>query len=340
MTNYLAVFLIAFVVAIAMTPVAIRLSSRWGVMAVPGGRRRHGRIVPKLGGIPIFLAYFAGIVVIYTVLPPAGNDALRLRGVIIGSFIFLIGGLIDDFRELSPWAQFGIQFVGAAIAMAHIVFIEIFTNPINGDLVTISWRPLVYLVTLVWIVGIINSVNFLDGLDGLAAGVGTIAALLFAWHSLRLGQEAVAAFPLALAGALLGFLPYNFAPAKIFLGTAGAYVLGYNLATLSILSPAKIATALLVLAIPIVDGVWRAIDRLRKGRSPFHGDRGHLHFRLVDEGIPIRWIILGYYGISLSFGLIALFAPGLLKLVLLVLLGGLVLALLVALSYRVDRRDH
>lgn len=337
MTNYLSVFLIAFVVALALTPVAIRLSNRWGVLAVPGGRRRHGRNVPKLGGIPIFLAYLAGIVVIYMFLPPIGNDALRLRGVIIGSVVFLIGGLIDDFRELSPWAQFGIQFVGAAIAMAHIVFIERFTNPVNGDLVII-WRPLVYLITLVWIVGIINAVNFMDGLDGLAAGVGTIAALLFAWHSLKLGQEAVAAFPLALAGALLGFLPYNFAPAKIFLGTAGAYVLGYNLATLSILSPAKIATALLVLAVPIVDGVWRAIDRFREGRSPFHGDRGHLHFRLVDEGMPIRWIVLGYYGISLSFGLIALFAPGLLKLVLLVFLGGLVLALLISLSYRVGRQ--
>lgn len=339
MTDYLVVFFISFLVALAITPIAIRLSERWGVLAVPGGRRRHGRQVPKLGGIPIFLAYVAGIVVIYLYLAPVGNDALRLRGVIIGSIIFMIGGLIDDFRELSPWAQFGIQFVGAAVAMAHIVFIERFTNPLSGDLVIISWRPLVFLITLVWIVGIINSVNFLDGLDGLAAGVGTIAALLFAWHSLRLGQEAVAAFPLALAGALLGFLPFNFAPAKIFLGTAGAYVLGYNLATLSILSPAKIATALLVLVIPIVDGLWRVIDRLLQGRSPFYGDRGHLHFRLVDEGVPIRRIVLGYYGISLSFGLIALFAPGLLKLVLLVLLGGLILALLVALSYRVERKE-
>lgn len=340
MTNYLVVFLIAFVVALAMTPVAIRLSDRWGVLAVPGGRRRHGRSVPKLGGIPIFLAYIAGLVAIYLLLPPVGADALRLRGVVFGTVIFMIGGLIDDFRELSPWVQFGIQFTGAAVAMAHIVFIERFTNPVNGNLVVISWRPLVYLITLIWIVGIINAVNFMDGLDGLAAGVGTIAALLFAWHSLRLGQEAVAAFPLAMAGALLGFLPFNFSPARIFLGTAGVYVLGYNLATLSILSPAKIATALLVLAVPIVDGVWRAIDRLRKGRSPFLGDRGHLHFRLVDEGVPTRWIVLGYYAMSLSFGLIALFAPGFFKLVLLVLLGGLVLALLIALSYRVDRQER
>jgi len=147
------------------------------------------------------------------------------------------GGLIDDYRDVSPWVQFAIQFAGAAIAIGHIVFIEVFTDPIGGDPVWIRSRLLAILITILWMVGIINSVNWLDGLDGLAAGVGTIAALLFAWHSLRLGQEAVAAFPLALAGALLGFLPFNFAPAKIFLGTAGAYMLGYNLATLSILSP-------------------------------------------------------------------------------------------------------
>jgi UDP-GlcNAc:undecaprenyl-phosphate GlcNAc-1-phosphate transferase len=195
------------------------------------------------------------------------------------------------------------------------------------------------LITLIWIVGIINSVNWLDGLDGLSAGVGTIAALLFAWHSLRLGQDAVAAFPLAMAGALLGFLPFNFVPARIFLGTAGAYVLGYNLATLSILSPAKIATALLILAIPILDGLWRVLDRLRRGQSPFYGDRGHLHFRLVDEGVPIRRIVLGYYGVSLSFGLVAIFAPGLFKLAILLLLGALILTLLIRFSYRKGQEE-
>ncbi|MGD8586570.1 MAG: MraY family glycosyltransferase, partial [Chloroflexota bacterium] len=157
---------------------------------------------------------------------------------------------------------------------------------------------------------------------------------LFAWHSLRLGQEAVAAFPLALAGALLGFLPFNFTPARIFLGTAGAYVLGYNLATLSILSPAKIATALLVLAVPILDGIWRVLDRLRRGHSPFRGDRGHLHFRLADEGMPTRLIVLGYYGFSLAFGLVAIFAPGLFKLALLLLLAALVLSVLIRMSGR------
>jgi UDP-GlcNAc:undecaprenyl-phosphate GlcNAc-1-phosphate transferase len=282
-------------------------------------------------------AYFAGLALVYLLLPPTGDDALRLRGVVLGSMVLLLGGLIDDRWDLSPWAQFAIQIGGAMIAVSHIIFIEVFTNPLNGDEVWLSSRLLAALITVIWIVGFINTVNWLDGLDGLAAGVGTIAALLFAWHSYRLGQEAVAAFPLALAGALLGFLPYNFAPARIFLGTAGAYVLGYNLATLSILSPAKIATALLVLAVPIIDGAWRVIDRLRHGRSPFYGDRGHLHFRLADQGVPVRRIVLSYYLVSLTFGLVAIFAPGLMKLVILLLLGVIVMAALIGISSRSRR---
>lgn len=283
-------------------------------------------------------AYLAALALIYLLLPPEGDDALRLRGVVVGSIVLFLGGLVDDRWELSPWAQFAIQIGGALIAVGHIIFIEVFTNPLNGQEVWLSSRLLAVVITVIWIVGLINTVNWLDGLDGLAAGVGTIAALLFAWHSYRLGQEAVAAFPLALAGALLGFLPYNFAPAQIFLGTAGAYVVGYNLATLSILSPAKIATALLVLAVPIIDGLWRVIDRLRRGRSPFTGDRGHLHFRLLDQGVPVRRIVLGYYAVSLAFGLVAIFAPGIMKLVILLLLGSMVMAALIRISFK-SRRD-
>ena len=334
METYLLVFIAALVSAVLITPLAERLARKRGVMAMPGGRRRHSLPVPKLGGIPILVAYLAGIAIIYWQIPPSGDDALRLRGVILGSLIVFAGGVIDDFRELSPWLQFAIQFVGAAVAISHTIFIEVFTNPVTGEAIWIESRLLVIVITLVWMVGITNTVNWLDGLDGLAAGVGTIAALLFAWHSLRLGQEAVAAFPLALAGALLGFLPFNFAPARIFLGTAGAYVLGYNLATMSILSPAKIATALLVLAVPILDGIWRVVDRLRRGRSPFQGDRGHLHFRLADEGVPTRLIVLGYYAFSLAFGLVAIFAPGLFKLAFLLLLGALVLTLLIRMGGR------
>ena len=349
---YTSVFLLALITAVVLTPFARRLSFRWGVVAKPGGRRQHEGNIPKLGGIPIFFAYLASIALIYALLPPDTiEDAQRLRGVFIGTTLLFIGGLLDDKFDLKPIWQFSFQFLGAAVAVGHIIFIERFTNPFPSgeiwslpiidwfftfeDPLVIIWRPLVFLITLFWVVGMINAVNFLDGLDGLAAGVGTIAMLLFAWHSYRLGQTSVPLFPLALAGVLIGFLFYNFAPASIFLGTAGAWIIGYNLATLSILSPAKLSTALLVMAVPILDVAWQIVSRLSRGQHPYQGDRGHLHYRLSDGGLPTRIIVVGYYAVALGFGLVAVFVPtGLPKLILLGLLVTAVLIFLAFLSRR------
>jgi UDP-GlcNAc:undecaprenyl-phosphate GlcNAc-1-phosphate transferase len=349
--TYFIVFGACLSAALLLTPLIRRLSLRWGVVARPGGRRLHEGVIPKLGGLAIFLAWATGVLLIYRYLPPLEpDDATRLRGLILGSLIVVAGGLMDDWFDLKPWAQFAIQTAGAIVAITHIVFIEVFTSPVGatfwdrplisliftveGDLVWI-WRPLAIFFTLFWVVGMINAVNWLDGLDGLAAGVCTIAALLFAWHSNVLGQTTVALFPLALAGALLGFLPFNFSPARIFLGSAGAYFLGYQMATLSILSPAKLSTAMLVLAVPILDVAWQIIDRLRRGQNPLQGDRGHLHFRLSDGGLPTSWIVIGYYLVAIAFGLVAIFAPsGRFKLILLLAISAMVFLLLIWLSKR------
>lgn len=298
--------------------------------------------MPQLGGLAIFLGYLAAFGLIIALfapgdasswrellIPEGHNDVFRLRGVLIGTIVVFVGGLLDDKFDLAPRWQFGIQFLAAFISIYHVVFLEIFTNPLTGGEVKL-WRPLVWLITTIWIVGMMNAVNWLDGLDGLATGVGGIAALVFAGHAYQLNQEMVAAVPLALAGSLFGFLLFNYAPASIFLGSAGVYILAYNLATLAILSPAKMATALLVLALPLLDGLWRVFDRLRQGRSPVSGDRGHLHFVLFDAGYPTRQIVLGYYAIAIVFGLVALFAPnGLVKLIVLV---GLSLGILIFLG--------
>jgi UDP-GlcNAc:undecaprenyl-phosphate GlcNAc-1-phosphate transferase len=348
---YLIVALGSAAAAIIATPLARRLSFRLGIMAEPGGRRRHVGRIPKLGGLAVFVAWLVGVGLTYWLLPPTEpNDALRLRGVVLGSFVVVLGGLIDDRYDLPPGAQFVIQLLGALIAILHIIFIEVFTNPLpstalweaiplfrvdsNGVWVWI-WQPLALLFTTFWVVGMINAVNFLDGLDGLAAGVCLIAAAFFAYHSYRLDQETVPLFPLALAGALLGFLPFNFAPARIFLGSVGAYFLGYQMATLSILAPAKLSTALLVLAVPIIDVAWQAISRMRRGQHPMRGDRGHLHFRLSDRGLPTPRIVLGYYAVAILFGLIAIMvASPLMKVLMLVALSAAVFALLMRLSRR------
>jgi len=344
---YLLVPLAAFLATLLATPLIGRLSHWLGIVAVPGGRRLHQGNIPKLGGLAVAAGWAVGVALTYVLLPPDNpDDALRLRGVVLGSLVVVIGGLLDDRYDLPPWAQLVIQLLGAAVAIGHIIFIEVFTNPlpgaalwealpvfsVDGRLVEI-WRPLALLFTTFWILGMINAINFLDGLDGLAAGVCLIAAAFFAYHSWRLSQTTVPLFPLALAGALLGFLRYNFSPARVFLGSAGAYFLGYQVATLSILAPAKLSTALLVLAVPIIDVAWQIVSRVRRGRHPMQGDRGHLHFRLSDSGLPTRGIVLGYYAVAILFGLAAvLVASPLLKLALLAALALGVLAVLLRLS--------
>lgn len=331
--TYLLIFGAALGATAVVTPWVRRLSFALGLVARPGGRRQHEGEIPKLGGLALLAGLAVGILLIYALLPPDANGGL-LRGIILGTAVVVVGGLLDDWLDLPPWAQFLIHAVGALIAVYFEVFIERFTSPLSGSVVSLRdlfaapWGDgVIFLLTFFWIVGMINTVNFLDGLDGLAGGVVGITAVLIAWHSYNLGQLTIAAFPLALGGALAGFLLFNFAPARIFLGSAGAYLLGYQIATLAIISPAKIATALLVLAIPIMDVAWQILARLRRKRSPFRGDRGHLHFRLLDRGAPVRRIVLGYYAAATSFGLVAIFAPGLLKLVILLLLATAVFTL-------------
>lgn len=340
--GYWLPFGVALLISLLLTPVAGRLSGRYGLVATPGGRRTHPGLIPKLGGLPLFVAFLVGAALATWLLPPSSPyEAKLLRGVVIGAAVMFFGGLLDDRFELPPRVLFAIQFLAVAVAVYHEVYIRRFslpgrTVPVEIPMDDYLWAALlVYAITTLWIVGMVNTINFLDGLDGLAAGVGLIAALLFAWHGYSLEQTTVAAFPLVLAGALLGFLPYNFAPARIFLGSAGAYFLGYGLATMSILSPAKIATALLVLAVPILDVAWQIFDRARQGKSPFHGDRGHLHFRLSDFGLPTRRIVLGYYAVALGFGLVAILAPGAVdKLIALTVLSAAVLATMWWLSRR------
>lgn len=336
---YLLIFAVSCAAAFLTTPLARRLSFHWRIVAEPGGRRQHKGIIPKLGGIPLFIGYVAAMPLIYWIVPPTGDDVLRLRGVLLGTLVVFIGGWLDDRYDLSPRFNFLIQGLGAVIAMAHLIFIELFTNPITGKEETfLRWFALLF--SLFWMMGMMNAVNFLDGLDGLASGVGIIALLMFAWHSARLGEQsdvalfAVSLFPVALAGALVGFLPFNFAPARIYLGTAGVYLLGYNLATLAILSPAKIATALLVLAVPILDVAWRIIDRIIHKRSPFQGDRGHLHFLLVDQGMQVRPLVIGYYLVAAVLGLVAIFADERMKLITFIFMGIIITGLIGWLTLR------
>jgi UDP-GlcNAc:undecaprenyl-phosphate/decaprenyl-phosphate GlcNAc-1-phosphate transferase len=341
------VFSVSLAVALLAAPLSIQLGRRWQMVDRPGGRRAHGGVVPRTGGAALFIAFLVGSVLALLLWPPANpDDRRRLAAVLGGTVLVFAFGLWDDWREMPAWPQFIAQGCAALVAVAGTVFIERFTNPLDGQLVVIpdllpffGWG-IVGGITIFWVVGMVNTVNWLDGLDGLAAGVTFIAASLFAIHSHRLGQPEIALIPTALAGACLGFLPFNFHPARVFMGTAGAMTLGYALATLSILAPARIATALLVLGLPIIDVAWIIVSRWRRGTSAARGGRDHLHYRLLELGLSQRQIVGLYYLFCLLFGALALMVPSpFFKLVALAVLGLGVLVLLWQLSRRTSVSD-
>ena len=314
----------AFLIALVVTPLASRLGRRLGLVDVPGGRRQHSGAVSRIGGLGLAAGFFVTAVGVFLKWP---EQTRPLLGVLGGTLFVCLCGLADDKFQFRSGPQFAIQFCAALIALAGTVWIEQVTFPGFPRPTEFPWYvtgPL----TVLWIMGMMNTVNFLDGLDGLAAGVGVIAAILFAVHSIRLQQYQIALYSLALAGACVGFLVFNFHPARVFLGSAGAMTLGYALATLSILAPARVMTALLVMAIPIADTAFQIYDRWRHGRSPLQGDRGHLHYRLLDLGLSQRQIVISYWVFCAVFGLAALLIPSIYKLPALLALGLLVVGVL------------
>lgn len=310
---YLLVFIFAFSIAILLAPVADWLGRRFKIVSVAGGRRVNEadiRGVSKLGSLILF-GSFSAAVLLAQMLPVPRQDAyeiIRLVGLLVGGLIIFLVGLLDDWFHLSALPIFVGQSAAAAVAILFQIFIEYFNNPLTGQQ-TLDWPHLVTVtLSYFWLVGMMNTVNFLDGLDGLAGGVAFIAAImLFANSALRVDppQSSVSLLMLALVGTSLGFLVNNFYPARIIMG-GGAYFLGYLLGTLSIIGGAKMATILLVMGLPLMDVAWQVISRLRKGRSPFVGDRGHIHFRLQDLGFNQRQIVIAYYAFCSVFGILTL----------------------------------
>ncbi len=308
-------FLITFALGLGVTLLAVplcdRLGRRMGLIARAGGRRTNEgdlRGVSKLGGFALVLGFVTAAVAAQ-LLPIERfdpNEIVRFTGLIVGTVLMTIVGVLDDRYELGALPQFAAQSAAAGIAIAFQIFIEYFNNPLTGQ----QTDPFPFVVTAAlsyfWLVVMMNTVNFLDGLDGLAGGVAVIAGIVLFINSVfRLGQTSVGLLHLALVGSALGFTFYNFHPARIFMGGSAA-TLGFILGALSIIGGAKMATILFVVGLPLLDAVWQAADRLRKGRSPFRGDRGHLHFRLLDLGFGQRQIVTGYYLFCALFGVLTL----------------------------------
>lgn len=336
---FVAVFTVALGLTLALTPMSIWLGKRLGIVDRPGGRRLHRGVIVRIGGLGIFPAFaVAALLPVALGLPRQDPlELIRLVGVVAGVGVIWVMGLLDDRYKLRPRQQFAGMALAAVVAIVCKVFIELFNSPFSGEQIKVGWYLMVP-ITFGWLVGMTETVNMLDGVDGLATGVTAIAALVLFVHMLRLGQYSVALLPLALLGVCLGFLVFNFYPAKVFLG-GGAYVLGFALGALSIVAGAKVATALLVLWVPIVDIAWQVYSRWKRGQPISLGDRGHLQFRLQDSGWSAPRISFTYYGITAALGALALFSPSrTLKLVVLLVLAVLVLVGLYLLARKTGDR--
>lgn len=338
MTAVALVLAIGFALTLALTPLARWLGFRMGLVDRPGGRRAHRGVIPRLGGAAMVLG-FAMSVLATLVLPPEWfpprNDPLEMRhltGLLVGSgFVFLFG-LLDDWLQFGHKPQYLAQLAASLIAIGFTIHIKHVNNPFTDRFFFgpegFPW-PIVWGLTTFWFMGMMNTVNFLDGLDGLAAGVTAVVSAVLAIHMWQEGQQSVALVALALLGATLGFLPWNSHRAKIFMGSNGSYFLGFALASLGIIAGAKMATMLLVLALPITDVAWLIWTRLRRGGEPAWNGRDHLHYRLVDIGFSQRQVVWGYYVFCAVFGAVALLVSSrLFKLIALMVLGGLMLAVL------------
>ena len=338
---FVLVFGVALTIALISTPLAAAWGRRRGIVDKPGARRWHKGAIPRTGGITLFLAFMTAALLAQLLPVPRQDpkELTRFLGIAAGMVFLFIVGYIDDRFELRPGPQYAAQAISGLIAILCLVFIERVMNPFTDELFIFPyWFTVAF--TLVWIMGMINTINFLDGLDGLATGVGAIVSVVLTIHMLREGQYSVALLPLALLGATLGFLPFNFSPARIFLGS-GSLILGYAIATLGIAAGAKLALLLLVLAIPIVDVAWLMISRLRAGESIGQADRRHLHFRLLDLGLSQRQVVLLYYGYCALLGASALLIDSrLLKLIALIVLGIATLGVLAWLARQTLKKEQ
>jgi UDP-GlcNAc:undecaprenyl-phosphate GlcNAc-1-phosphate transferase len=309
--------LAAFFVALLLTPAVRRLAIRWRMVDVPDRRRVNLEPVPRAGGLATMTAFVLVSLVAVAVnsalrvIPvPADLGTLGLLALLGGAIGAALLGLADDYLQLrARWQLLG-QLVLAIWAIALGIGVDTLNTPF-GDIVRLE-GPVEAVFTAFWIVGMINAINFIDGLDGLSAGIGLIAAVTLGTISLTVtvGQPYITLLCFVLAGALLGFLRWNFHPATVFAGTSGVMFLGYTLAILSILGTAKVAVALLVLGVPIIDTFWIIVRRVVQGGTPFTPDRGHLHHRLLDLGLSHRQAVLAIYGMCIALALLSLGLSG------------------------------
>lgn len=305
MYKYLVPFLAAFVMTFLQMPFTIKFAKKKGFLDVPKDNRRvHKKPIPVGGGIAMVIS--VSILMLFF-LPI--NKGLVLT--IIASLIIAISGLYDDKKGLSPKLKFIFQILAAVILIIAGMKIEFVTNPFDSNDALLILNMLSIPVTIFWVCGITNTINLIDGLDGLASGVSMICAISMFFITYNMGRYDVSLVCALVAGACLGFLPFNFNPAKIFMGDTGALYLGFMLSYISISGFLKQAAILmifvpvLILGVPVFDTAFAMVRRKLSGKSMVEADKGHLHHRLLKMGLNQRQTVVILYSISAIFGLLA-----------------------------------
>lgn len=305
-------FLMALVISFLATPRVRLLALKLRVMAHPGGRRVHTQLMPLWGGIAIYAAF---AVTCFFIILISNNLTFNssIIGILVAGAVILTVGLVDDLKEISASKQSAAIIGAGVILILFKVRIQFLSNPFGDNMIHLPlWLSVI--LTLSWIFLVTKTVDFMDGLDGLAAGIGAIAAgalALMAYYTP--GQQFVSLMSAALCGACLGFLRFNFNPAKIFMGTGGSQFIGFALAAISIIGAFKTAAAMaialpiLVLGVPIFDGLFVIGRRIMKGQPIHKADKSHLHHRLLEMGLSHKQAVLVILAICIVLVLIALF---------------------------------
>ncbi|OEH86714.1 undecaprenyl-phosphate alpha-N-acetylglucosaminyl 1-phosphate transferase [Desulfuribacillus stibiiarsenatis] len=309
---YAGLFLMAISIALIATPLVKKLAILVGAVDQPDPRKVHTKIMPRMGGLAVYIAFMVtlafelkfNIININSVL----LNTTQFYGFLLGGTIIIIIGLIDDRYQISAKYKFLGQIIAAGVVMYAGIKVQFITLPFEGTF-EFGWFSIPF--TLLWIIGVTNALNLIDGLDGLAAGVASIALATVTIIGFAMGNTVVAFMALLLLGSTLGFLRYNFFPAKIFMGDTGALFLGYNLAIFSILGFKHVTLVsfiipILILGVPIADTLFAILRRYLSKQPISIADKNHLHHCLLKKGWSHRTTVLIIYGISIFFSLTAI----------------------------------
>jgi UDP-GlcNAc:undecaprenyl-phosphate GlcNAc-1-phosphate transferase len=307
--NFIFVFILTAVISALSTLIVKQTALKFSILDKPNlPRKIHQKAVPLLGGVAIFFSFFLALFLLLGPILSHGLTAVQLAAFFCGGVILIVGGVLDDIKNLSPRQHIIFSVLATLVTIAGGISIVKITNPAGGLFYFGSFASI--LLTFVWLVGMTYTTKLLDGVDGLVSGLGVISGLIIFLFTMttRYYQPDVGLMALLFAAACFGFLLFNFYPAKIFLGDGGSLLVGYVIAVLAIISGAKIAVALLIMGIPILDVAWTILRRLWARQNPFRAaDRKHLHHRFLAMGLSQPQTVFVYYFFAIFFGMLALF---------------------------------